>query len=243
MSKLMICEFIDESTNAVTYIVADKASNQAAVIDSLLEFDPSTGKTSTRQADNIIALLDQHQLELEWVLETKLHTDHVTAAHYLKTKCGGLIGVSEHIKTAPNRPKKSANCTDIAAHEVNAFDYFFEDGEVVYLGHLQIVVLQTPGLCPTGVCYKIEDAIFVGDLMHMASPENNLQTGNSHANTGLLNCSIQRILSLPELTRVFVGHPITRSKSDITQCETTILEEKRRNKYAHLKTPRSLLCE
>lgn len=228
MNKLDIQPFFDTNTNTVTYIVTDLATSQTAVIDPVLDFDPNSGKLSSSSADNIIAYLDKNNLNLEWILETHAHADHITAASYLKEKRGGLIGISKHITKVQSTFQKLFNLREELACHGEQFDCLFDDDETLLLGHLTIQVMHTPGHTPACACYKIEDATFVGDTIFMpdfGSARTDFPGGSARA----LYYSIQKILSLPNSTRIFVGHDYKSETRNEYAWETTVFLEKSNN--------------
>jgi glyoxylase-like metal-dependent hydrolase (beta-lactamase superfamily II) len=228
MSKLIIKPFFDEDTCTITYVVTDKATSQSAVIDPVLDFDAQAGKLSSKRADEVIDYLDSHNFRLEWILETHAHADHITASHYLKQKRGGNIGIGENIKLVQSVFKKAFNLGDDMLCDGSQFDFLFEDGEMISLGHLNIEVMHTPGHTPACVSYLIEDAIFVGDTIFM--PDfGTARTDFPSGSAKTLYHSIQKILALPEQTRIFVGHDYKSPSRDTYAWETTVLEEKRNN--------------
>lgn len=228
MSKLVIKPFFDEDTFTITYVVTDKATSQSAVIDPVLDFDAQAGKLSSKRADEVIDYLDSHNLRLEWILETHAHADHITASHYLKQKRGGNIGIGENIKLVQSVFKKAFNLGDDMLCDGSQFDFLFEDGEMISLGHLNIEVMHTPGHTPACVSYLIEDAIFVGDTIFM--PDfGTARTDFPSGSAKTLYHSIQKILALPDQTRIFVGHDYKSPTRDTYAWETTVLEEKRNN--------------
>ena len=235
MNKLSIQSFFDDNTQTVTYVIADKATCSAAVIDPVLDFDPTSGKLSSASADKVIAFLDDNNLRLEWILETHAHADHITAASYIKEKRGGKIGVGEHIKKVQATFKKTFNLNDELPSDGSQFDFLFEDGEIISLGHLDIQVMHTPGHTPACVSYIIEDAVFVGDTIFMpdfGTARADFPMGSAKT----LYQSIQKILSLPDQTRIFVGHDYKSPTRDEYAWETTVLQEKRNNIHVKLGT-------
>ena len=233
MTRIDICPFFDEFTNTVTYVVTDRASKQTAIIDPVLDFDPNTGTLTSSSADQLIAFLDDNNLQLEWILETHAHADHITASNYLKEKRGGQIGIGEHIKKVQCTFNKTFNLTGELPCDGSQFDHLFEDGEVIYLGHIEIEVMHTPGHTPACVCYKVEDAIFVGDTLFMpdfGTARTDFPCGSAKS----LYQSIQRILSLPDSTRIFVGHDYKAPNRDVYAWETSVLQEKHDN--IHIKS-------
>jgi glyoxylase-like metal-dependent hydrolase (beta-lactamase superfamily II) len=228
MSKLLVQAFFDDKTNTVTYVLTDKATSKAAVIDPVLDFDANSGTVTTKSADAIIAYLDQNKLQLEWILETHAHADHMTGSAYIKEKRGGKSGIGKDITIVQSTFKKAFNLNDEMPCDGSQFDYLFENGEVFSLGHLQIEVLHTPGHTPACISYLIEDAIFVGDTIFM--PDfGTARTDFPHGSANTLYQSIQKIMALPDQTRIFVGHDYKSSSRSDYEWETTVLEEKRNN--------------
>jgi glyoxylase-like metal-dependent hydrolase (beta-lactamase superfamily II) len=238
MNKLNIQPFFDENTQTVTYVVTDKATCSTAVIDPVLDFDPTSGKLSSVGADKVISYLDDNNLRLEWILETHAHADHITAANYIKAKRGGQIGIGEHIKRVQSIFKKTFNFGDEFPCDGSQFDFLFEDGEIITLGHLNFHVLHTPGHTPACVSYLIEDVAFVGDTIFM--PDfGTARADFPNGNAKTLYYSIQKILSLPEQTRIFVGHDYKSPTRNYYEWETTVLQEKRNNIHVKLGTTES----
>ncbi|MGX9463014.1 MBL fold metallo-hydrolase [Shewanella sp. A14] len=229
MSKIRIDPFHHPASHAVTYVVTDIATRQSAIIDPVLDFDIASGTISTCFADSIIDHIDKQGYEIEWILETHAHYDHVSAACYIKKKCGGMTGIGEHIVKVQHTFKRLLNLDESFKCNGEQFDQLFTDEELIKLGHLDLHIMHTPGHTPACVSYLIEDAVFVGDAL--STPE--LGTVNAdfpNSSTTTLYHSIQRILTLPNCTRVFVGHdPLThKRKNDIV--ETSIIAQKRNNR-------------
>jgi glyoxylase-like metal-dependent hydrolase (beta-lactamase superfamily II) len=228
MNKLIVAPFFDEQTCTITYVLTDKATSQTAVIDPVLDYDASAGKLSSKGIDAIIDYIDQNNFRLEWILETHAHADHVTAAAYLKQKRGGQIGIGEHIKIVQSTFKSLFNFDEEMLCDGSQFDCLFEDGELLTLGHLAIEVIHTPGHTPACVSYLIEDAVFVGDTIFMpdfGSARTDFPNGSAKA----LYQSIQKLLALPDQTRMFVGHDYKSSSRDVYAWETNVLEQKHHN--------------
>ncbi|MGQ8364328.1 MBL fold metallo-hydrolase [Glaciecola sp. 1036] len=228
MNRLSIQPFFDESTNTVTYVVTDKATWQTAVIDPVLDYDPNSGTLSSASIDKIIGFMDENNLTLEWILETHAHSDHITASKYLKEKRGGQIGIGEHIRKVQNTFKRMFNFNGEVPCDGSQFDMLFEDGEIINLGHLEIEVIHTPGHTPACVSYKIEDSIFVGDTLFMPD-YGTARTDFPNSSAKSLFYSIQKILSLPDQTRIFVGHDFKTTNRDYHACETSVFHQKRSN--------------
>lgn len=194
--------FFDGATNTVTYLVSDPVTGAAAVIDPVLDYDPATGETATPSIDAVLAEVERQHLTLAWVLETHAHADHLSAGHYLRERTGAPVGIGARIHEVQETfaPKLGM---ETPGSEV--FDRLFADGERFALGDLTVEVIHTPGHTPACVSYRIGDAVFVGDTLFMPD------FGTARADfpggdAGTLYRSIQRILSLPGDTRVFVGH-------------------------------------
>jgi len=234
-NKLNIHPFFDENTQTVTYVVTDNATCLTAVIDPVLDFDPASGKLSSTSADKVIAYLDENNLRLQWILETHAHADHITAANYIKAKRGGQIGIGEHIKKVQSTFKTTFNFSDDLPCDGSQFDFLFEDREIITLGHLNFHVMHTPGHTPACVSYLIEDVAFVGDTIFMPDfGTARADFPNGSAKT--LYHSIQKILSLPDLTRIFVGHDYKSPTRNDYAWETTVWQEKRNNIHVKLGT-------
>lgn len=234
MNTINIQAFFHEPTFTVTYIVSDPCTNSCLVIDPVMDFDAASGKLSHEFADNIVSYLDKNGLKVEWILETHAHADHVTAAPYLKSKVGGLIGIGEHICRVQDTFKTIYNFGDDLRTDGSQFDCLFADGEVFQLGHLDVTVLHTPGHTPACVSYLVADAVFVGDTLFMPDfGTARADFPNGSAKT--LYQSIQKLLSLPNETRVFVGHDYKAPGRDEFAWETSIIEQKRNN--IHVKSP------
>jgi len=228
MHKIDISAFFHEDTNTVTYVVVDETTSCCAIIDPVLDYDPASGRTSTLSADKIVSHIVKNGYKLEWILETHAHADHLSSAHYLKGILGGSIGIGAHICRVQETFKPLFNLQTEFKTNGSQFDHLFEDEEIIKLGHLDITVIHTPGHTPACVSYLIEDAVFVGDTLFMpdyGSARTDFPLGSAKS----LYQSIQRILSLPTLTRMFVGHDYKAPARDVFAWETTVLEQQRNN--------------
>lgn len=235
MSKLDIHAFFDNNTQTVTYVVTDKATLSTAIIDPVLDFDQSAGRLYSQSADAIIAYLDENNLRLEWILETHAHADHITASHYIKQQRGGQVGIGADIKKVQSTFKRIFNLGDEFACNGSQFDFLFDDGEIINLGHLSIHILHTPGHTPACVSYLVEDAVFVGDTLFM--PDfGTARADFPNGSAKVLYQSIQKLLSLPDRTRVFVGHDYKSDTRDEYAWETSIFQEKRNNIHVKMGT-------
>lgn len=220
--------FFDEATNTVSYVVKDPASAACAVIDSVLDFDYASGRTDTRSADAIIADVTARGLRVDWVLETHVHADHLSAAPYIQQRVGGRIGIGEKITVVQDTFGKVFNEGTEFQRDGSQFDRLFRDGDSFSIGGLSARVMHTPGHTPACLTYVIGDAAFVGDTMFMpdyGTARCDFPGGSARALYG----SIQRILALPAETRIFVGHDYKAPGREDYAWETTVAAEKALN--------------
>ncbi|MCB2107325.1 MAG: MBL fold metallo-hydrolase, partial [Rhodobacteraceae bacterium] len=159
--------FFDEPTFTVTYVVSDPATKACAIIDSVLDFDPASGRTAHTAADQVIAYVQAEKLKVAWILETHAHADHLTASVYLKEKLGGQVAIGAHITDVQKAFTKIFNLGPEFAIDGRQFDRLFKDGDTFKIGELNGRVMHTPGHTPACIVYVIEDAAFVGDTMFM----------------------------------------------------------------------------
>lgn len=228
MSKITITPFFHEVTNTVTYIVCDPATKSCAIIDPVMDYDAASGTLSTEFADKIVSHFDKNGLNLEWILETHAHADHITAAPYIKEKLGGLIGIGEHIRRVQSTFKAIYHLEAQFAVDGSQFDQLFVDGEVIQLGHLDIEILHTPGHTPACVSYYIDDAVFVGDTLFMPD-YGTARADFPNGSAQTLYRSIRKLLNLPDSTRIFVGHDYKAPERDEYAWETSVIAQKRNN--------------
>ena len=224
-SALAIKGFFDEPTNTVSYLVWDRASRRGAVIDPVLDFDHRSGKALTKAADAILEAAEKEKVAVDWVLETHAHADHLSAAPYVKLKTGGKVAIGEHIKTVQKIFRPVFNMKDVSG-DGTEFDRLFKDGERFRIGQLEAEVIYTPGHTPACVSYRVADAVFVGDTMFMpdyGTARADFPGGDARA----LYRSIQRLLSLPDETRLFMCHDYKAPGRDVYAWESTVAEEKR----------------
>jgi len=213
--------FFDEATNTVSYVVKDPASAFCAVIDSVLDFDYASGRTDTRSADAVIADVTARGLQVDWVLETHVHADHLSAAPYIQQRVGGRIGIGEKITVVQDTFGKVFNEGTEFQRDGSQFDRLFKDGDSFSVGGLTARVMHTPGHTPACLTYVIGDAAFVGDTMFMpdyGTARCDFPGGSAEALYG----SIQRILALPAETRIFVGHDYKAPGREDYAWETTV---------------------
>jgi glyoxylase-like metal-dependent hydrolase (beta-lactamase superfamily II) len=227
-----ITALFDEATSTVTYLVADPATGRAAIIDSVLDFDPKSGRTATRSADRLIEAVRQEQLKIEWILETHVHADHLTAAPYVKAKLGGSHGIGAHVRDVQKIFKTIFNPEPGFATDGSQFDHLFEDGERFTIGTLEARALHTPGHTPADMTYIVGDAAFVGDTLFMpdyGTARADFPGGNATA----LYRSIRRILDLPPETRIFTCHDYKAPGRDTYAWESTVGEQRAKNVHVH----------
>ena len=197
--------FFDTATNTVSYVVRDPQGAACAIVDSVLDFDHAAGRTDTTSADEIVAFVQSEELQVQWILETHVHADHLSAAPYLQEQLGGQIGIGEQITTVQDTFGKVFNEGTEFQRDGSQFDRLFSDGDSFHIGQMRADVLHTPGHTPACMTHVIGDAAFVGDTLFMpdfGTARCDFPGGSAHD----LYRSIQRILSLPEETRIFVGH-------------------------------------
>jgi glyoxylase-like metal-dependent hydrolase (beta-lactamase superfamily II) len=220
--------FFDEATNTITYVVKDPGSRAAAIVDSVLDFDYASGRTDTRSADEVIAHVRAEGLDVEWILETHVHADHLSAAPYIQERVGGKIGIGEKITVVQDTFGKVFNEGTEFQRDGSQFDRLFQEGDSFAIGGLTGHVLHTPGHTPACLTYVIEDAAFVGDTLFMpdfGTARCDFPGGSAET----LFQSIQKILALPDETRVFVGHDYKAPGRDTYAWETTVGEQKALN--------------
>jgi glyoxylase-like metal-dependent hydrolase (beta-lactamase superfamily II) len=224
--------FFDEPTFTVTYVVHDPESRHAAIIDSVLDYDPASGRTAFASADAVLAYVAEMALVVDWHLETHAHADHLSAAPHLKQKLGGKIAIGEHIVTVQKTFGNLFNSGAEFHRDGSDFDMLFKDGDQFRIGNLDVTVLHVPGHTPACVAYVIGDAVFVGDTMFMpdyGSARADFPGGDAR----MLFRSLRRILELPGETRLFMCHDYLPEGRTGYMWETTIKAERQGNVHAH----------
>ena len=203
--KPIVKAFFDNATNTISYVVRDPTGRKCAIIDSVLDFDYASGHTSTASADDIIRYVEAEDLDVAWVIETHVHADHLSAAPYLKDRLGGKIGIGRNITLVQETFGKVFNEGTEFQRDGSQFDALFEDGDTFHIGQLRGDVMHTPGHTPACMTYVIGDAAFVGDTLFM--PDfGTARCDFPGGSADTMYDSVQRILSLPDETRIFVGH-------------------------------------
>lgn len=229
--KPMVESFFDEGTSTLSYVVYEARGSKAIIIDPVLGYDNRTGRTSTQFVEQIIYFTKQQNLTIEWILETHAHADHLTAGPYLKEKLGGKIAIGSRIKEIQKVFKKKFNLGDSFNVEGAQFDYLLQEDEEIIFGNLKFKVLFVPGHTPACVAYEVGDAIFVGDTLFMpdiGTARCDFPGGDAKN----LFHSIQKILSRPDSTRLFMCHDYSYT-SRVVMHETTVLEQKKKNIHIH----------
>lgn len=229
--KPLVEAFFDQTTYTVTYVVYAGEGSACAVIDSVLDYDPKAGRTSTRSAEKVVEFVQAHALCVEWLLETHAHADHLSAAHYLKTRLGGRIAIGERIGAVQGVFKRVFNLSPHAPDVGRHFDHLFAAGETFQIGELSACAIHVPGHTPADVAYRIGDAVFVGDTMFMpdvGSARCDFPGGDAHA----LYRSARKLLSLPDETRLYMCHDYPPQSRE-PQWQTTVAEQRKANIHLH----------
>jgi glyoxylase-like metal-dependent hydrolase (beta-lactamase superfamily II) len=220
--------FFDDATNTISYVVQDPQGSACAIVDSVLDFDYASGRTDTKSADAVIAFVGENGLDVQWLLETHVHADHLSAAPYLQQALGGKIGIGDRIQVVQDTFGKVFNEGTEFQRDGSQFDRLFVDGDSFHIGQMRADVLHTPGHTPACLTYVIGDAAFVGDTLFMpdfGTARCDFPGGSSEQ----LYDSVQKILALPDETRIFVGHDYKAPGRDDYAWETTVGEQKAKN--------------
>jgi len=228
MLKPQVMSFFDEVTYTYSYLVKDPSSDHCALIDSVLNFDLASGSTATASADQLIAAVKKQGLTVDWILETHVHADHLSAAPYLQQQLGGKLGIGAEIKTVQEVFGKVFNEGTEFARDGSQFDHLFTDGDVFRIGQLEGRVLHTPGHTPACLTYVIGDAGFVGDTLFMpdfGTARCDFPGGDART----LYQSIGKIFALPESTRLFMCHDYKAPGREDYRNETSVAEQKQKN--------------
>ena len=219
--------FFDPATWTISYVVKDPNSNACAIVDSVMDIDYAAGRISYESADKIIDYVRKHDLKVEWLIETHVHADHLSAAPYIQQKLGGKIGIGENITIVQETFGKVFNEGTEFQRDGSQFDALFKDGDTYSIGTMQAFAIHTPGHTPACMTHVMGDAAFVGDTLFMpdmGSARADFPGGSAEA----LYDSIQRVLTLPDETRLFMCHDYAPGGREI-QWETTVADEKANN--------------
>ena len=228
--KPVIRGFFDEPTNTISYLVADPATGKAAIIDPVFDYDHTVASVDTRSVRVMLDAATQAGYQVEWVLETHAHADHLSGAPYIKAKTGAKIGIGEHIRDVQRIFRPIFNASDLKT-DGSDFDHLFVEGERFRIGDLEVEVLYVPGHTPADVAYKIDDSVFVGDTLFMpdyGTARADFPGGDARQ----LYRSIKRLMALPPQTRLFMCHDYKAPGRDQYAWETTVAEERARNVHA-----------
>jgi glyoxylase-like metal-dependent hydrolase (beta-lactamase superfamily II) len=223
-----ITAFFDEASNTISYVVRDPNGSACAIIDSVLDFDFASGRTDRQSADKLIKFVQENKLDVQWLLESHVHADHLSAAPYIQEKVGGKIGIGSRITDVQETFGKIFNEGTEFQRDGSQFDKLFVEGDTFHIGQMRGDVLHTPGHTPACLTYIIGDAAFVGDTLFMpdfGTARCDFPGGSSEK----LFSSIQKILTLPDATRIFVGHDYKAPGREEYAWETTVGEQKAKN--------------
>ena len=229
---LHIDHFFDETTSTFTYVATDSKEGRCAIIDPVLDYDPKAGRTSHRSADQILQLVRSKDLEVDWILETHAHADHLSAAPYLKSSVGGQIAIGRNIAGVQEIFKNIFNLEATFETDGSQFDRLFDDGDAFNIGSLSARAWHTPGHTPACLTYVVEDAAFVGDTLFMpdyGTARADFPGGDARA----LYRSIRKILALPKETRLFLCHDYLPAGRPNVQHETTVGAQRADNVHVH----------
>ena len=219
--------FYDDQTSTFTYVLFDPIAKESAVIDSVTDFDIFSGRTSTKSADKVIDFINQNGLKNKWILETHVHADHITAAHHLKCKIGGKIGIGSGIKTVLNTWLDVFETANDTPSDGSQFDVLFEEGDTFNIGEYEVKVWHTPGHTPACASFLVDGKIFVGDTMfapHLGTARCDFPGGSAQQ----LYHTIQRFFTLPNDTTVYLGHDYPK-QGELPVSTVTIKQAKETN--------------
>lgn len=226
-AKPDVTAFFDEATNTISYVVKDPNSHSCAIVDSVMDIDYAAGRITFDHADAIIAHVKANDLSVEWLLETHVHADHLSAAPYLQEELGGQIGIGKNITVVQDTFGKVFNEGTEFARDGSQFDRLLDDGDTFAIGDMPVEVMYTPGHTPACLTFVIGDAAFVGDTLFMPDG-GSARADFPGGDAGQLYDSIQRVLALPDETRLFMCHDYGPNGREI-RWETTVADEKAHN--------------
>jgi glyoxylase-like metal-dependent hydrolase (beta-lactamase superfamily II) len=220
--------FFDAATNTVSYVVHDPQTRHATILDSVLDYDPASGRTTTKSVDTLCAYVERHQLTVEWLLETHVHADHLSGAQLLKSRLGGRVAIGEHIVAVQRTFGPIFNAGADFTPDGSDFDRLWRDGDPFQLGRIAATVLHVPGHTPACVAYVIGDAVFVGDTVFLPD-YGTARTDFPGGSARELYRSMRRLFALPPRTRVFVCHDYLPASRREYAWETTVDAERTGN--------------
>lgn len=225
-------EFFDPATYTYSYVVTDPATSRCAIVDSVLDYDPASGRTSCDSADRIIAYVRSRGLQVQWLLETHVHADHLSAAPYLKRELGGQLGIGENITVVQNTFGKLFNAGSDFATDGSQFDRLFADGDEFHIGEIRAQAMHTPGHTPACMTYLIGYAGFVGDTLFMPD-YGTARCDFPGGDASTLFRSIQKLFALPGETRLFMCHDYKAPGRDDFHYQTNVAEQRAHNVHVH----------
>ncbi|MDP3135093.1 MAG: MBL fold metallo-hydrolase [Burkholderiaceae bacterium] len=229
--QAMVKAFFDPATWTVSYVVYEKEGAACAIVDPVLDYDPKSGRTRSASADALIAFVEEKQLQVQWILETHAHADHLSAAHYLRAKVGGKVAIGAAITQVQTVFKGLFNLEPGFRTDGQQFDHLFKDGEAFAIGALSAQALSVPGHTPACMAFQVGDAVFVGDTLFMpdvGTARCDFPGGNAHA----LYQSIRKLLDLPGDTRLFMCHDYPPAGRE-PAWETTVAAQREGNIHMH----------
>ena len=229
--KPIVHGIFDKATWTITYIVHQGVGTACAIIDSVLDYDPKSGRTTTTSAEKVVDYVKANQLKVEWILETHAHADHLTAAPYLKQHLGGKIAIGDHISNVQKVFKGIFNMEPSFKQDGSQFDHLFKDGEAIQVGGLTGHTMYVPGHTPACVAYQFVDAVFVGDTMFMPDV-GTARCDFPGGDAKTLFASVHKILSLPPDTRLFMCHDYPPNGRDV-KFESTVADQRANNIHVH----------
>ena len=231
-APVVVKTFFDEDTFTATHVVSDPATSKAAIIDSVLDFDAPSGRTSTKSADELVEYVKNANLDVEWILETHAHADHISAAPYLQERLGGTLAIGAEITHVQGVFGKVFNLDDRFKRDGSQFERLFGDGETFKLGSVDAIALHVPGHTPADMAFVIGDAAFIGDTLFMpdyGTARADFPGGDART----LFRSIKRLLTLPGETRLFLCHDYKAPGRDVFVWETTVAAQRSGNVHVH----------
>ena len=231
LAKPQVEGFFDKATWTVTYVVHNGPGSDCAIIDSVLDYDPKSGRTRTIAADKLIAFVKAHQLTTKWILKTHAHADHLSAAPYLKKHLGGQIAIGDQITRVQKVFKGIFNLEPEFKQDGSQFDVLLKDDEAFQIGGLTAKVLAVPGHTPACVAYQVGDAVFVGDTLFMPDV-GTARCDFPGGDAKTLYASTRKLLALPAQTRLFMCHDYPPTDRPIA-FETTVAEQRAKNIHVH----------
>lgn len=232
MQQPSVKGFFDPDTNTISYVVSDPSSKQCAIIDSVLDYNANAASTSTASADVLIDYVRQQGLSVQWLLETHVHADHLSAAPYLQEQLGGILAIGSHIRTVQDVFAKVFNTGNDFKHDGSQFNQLFEDGDTFMLGEIEACAMHTPGHTPACMTYMIGNAAFIGDTLFMPD-YGTARCDFPGGDAAELYRSVQKIFALPDNTRVFLCHDYLPEGRSEYQWETTVAAQRSDNIHIH----------